>query len=191
MRDPYIYENGILVNKFRCETKDELDEQEKWFTTSRIIEITEKPIVGNFDLIHLQKIHAYIFQDVYAWAGELRTVTITKGNTMFCPVENINSYSKTIFKQLKEANYLKQLNTEAFCQQGAYYLGEVNMIHPFREGNGRSQRLFFQYLAKKAGYELNFKDITAKQMQKASIRSAAIDNKGFYEIFKKAIAPKK
>lgn len=83
MRDPYISENGVLLNKLHCRTQEELQEQEKWFSVSRIIELLENPVKGSFDLKHLQEIHRYIFQDVYPWAGEIRTVTIAKRNTLF------------------------------------------------------------------------------------------------------------
>lgn len=102
-------------------------------------------------------------------------------------MENIVSYSEALFKQLKNDHYLRGLDMCAFCQKGAYYFGEINMIHPFREGNGRTQRVFLQFLAKAAGYLLDFKSLTVRQMENASIRSASVDNKGFYDILKKSV----
>lgn len=191
MKDPYTDENGVLRNKLHCKNQTELEELEKMLTLSRIVELQEKPIKGNYDLKHLQKIHEYIFQDIYEWAGQLRTVVISKGQTLFCPTENIESYGQTIFEQLKEDKNLRGMDMYDFCKKGAYYLGEINMIHPFREGNGRTQREFMKSLAQNAGYELNFKYITEKQMKEASIRSATIDSKGLYEILKKSITLQK
>lgn len=191
MRDPYTDENGILRNKLQCQTQSELDELEKMLTFTRIVELQEDPVKGNYDLDHLKKIHQYIFQDIYEWAGKLRTVDISKGQTMFCPTENIESYGQTIFEQLKKDKYLKEMDMYDFCKKGAYYLGEINMIHPFREGNGRTQREFMKSLAQNAGYELNFKYITEKQMKAASIRSATTDSKGLYDILKNSITNQK
>jgi Protein involved in cell division len=191
MRDPYINENGVLKNKLQCETKEELEETEKILAIARIIELNENPIRGNYDLKHLQKIHEYIFQDVYEWAGEIRIINIAKGNTLFCPVENIEIYSQTVFDQLEKDKYLKNETEYDFCKKGAEYLGEINMIHPFREGNGRTQREFIKLLGQDAGYEINFKYIKEKQMKEASIRSVTTDNKGFYEILKKSITVKR
>ena len=190
MGDPYADKNGVLFNKLSCDDGEILKQQERIYTASRIIELSEKPIDGNFDLKHLQAIHQYVFQDVYSWAGDLRNVAISKGNTMFCPVENIVSYSQIVFDELKAEEWLRQENMCTFCKKGAYYFGEVNMIHPFREGNGRTQRLFFQQLADAAGYSLDFRKITTKQMLNAAIRSAKVDNNGFYEILANSIALK-
>ena len=191
MKDPYINENGVLRNKLHCTNQTELEELEKMLTLLRIVEIQEKPIKGKYDLKHLQKIHEYIFQDIYEWAGKLRTVDISKGETLFCPTENIESYGQTIFEQLKVDKNLQGMDVYNFCKKGAYYLGEINMIHPFREGNGRTQREFMKSLAQNAGYELNFKYITEKQMKDASIRSATIDSKGLYDILKNSITNQK
>jgi len=191
MKDPYINENGVLRNKLHCTNQTELEELEKMLTLLRIVELQEKPIKGNYDLKHLKKIHEYIFQDIYEWAGKLRTVDISKGETLFCPTENIESYGQTIFEQLKVDKNLQGMDVYNFCKKGAYYLGEINMIHPFREGNGRTQREFIKILAQEAGYEINFKYITEKQMKEASIRSATIDSKGLYEILKKSITLQK
>ena len=85
------------------------------------------------DIKHLQAIHRYIFQDVYDWAGKVRTVDIAKGN-MFCNVRFISGQADEIFTKLKEEKYLAGLDEETFIKRLAYYFSEINALHPFREG---------------------------------------------------------
>jgi cell filamentation protein len=130
---------------------------------------------GNFDLPHLQKIHKYIFQDVYDWAGKLRTVQIEKG-TVFCPAQNMEGFAEDISKLIKRQNYLKNMDKETFCRNAGHILGEINALHPFREGNGRTQREFMRQLAIKAGWKLNFANISREDMISASIAAFSGEN---------------
>lgn len=80
----YCYPGSIVLkNKMGIRDMEQLHETERKLTMLRILELLDKPVRGAFDLRHLQAIHAYIFRDVYDWAGELRKVDIAKGN-MFC-----------------------------------------------------------------------------------------------------------
>lgn len=145
----YCYPNSnVLVNKLGIKDKDKLSVIERKLTMLRLLELFEKPIYGKFDLRHLQSIHGYIFQDVYEWRGKIRTVDIAKGN-MFCNVKFIESQAKNIFSNLRNDKYLEGLCREDFISKLAYYFSEINALHPFREGNGRSQREFIRMLALK------------------------------------------
>lgn len=121
---------------------------------------------------HLQKIHKFLFEDIYSWAGELRHVNISKGN-QFCLAQNLESYAESIFAKLKSDNYL--VGVDNIAHKLAYYLSEINVLHPFREGNGRTQRLFIEYLALNAGYRVDFSDVTPEEMIIASAESFAYD----------------
>lgn len=127
----YCYPNSfILINKLGIKNGKALNEAEREITTIRISQITENPIKGNFDLKHLQAIHRFIFRDIYSWAGQLRTVNIAKGN-QFCNCIYIESGSKPTFDKLKKENYLIGTSQDDICEKLAYYLGEINVIHPF------------------------------------------------------------
>ena len=147
---------AVLKNKAGITDQDLLDEYEGDFTAIRLLELTQNPIQGSFDLAHLCKIHSYLFQDVYEWAGEVRSVDIIRGDSRFCNVRQIQSYSHTIFSALSAEKYLVNLEPTVFANRLAHYLSEVNAIHPFREGNGRVQRLFISQLAEHAGYSLDY-----------------------------------
>ena len=137
-----IPDSTVLKNKAGITDQKLLDEFEGDFTAIRLLELTQNPVKGSFDLTHLCKIHKYLFQDIYDWAGEIRSVDITRGESRFCNVRHIQSYSKTIFRNLATEKYLVKLEPKIFAIRLAHYLSEINAIHPFREGNGRVQRLF-------------------------------------------------
>lgn len=108
---------------------------------------------GAFDTKHLQAIHWHIFQDVYSWAGEVRTVNISKSGDFFGLNQYIVSTLDKTFADLQRERYLGRLSLlTAFCNRAAHYFGEINAIHPFREGNGRTQREFIRQLALRNGY---------------------------------------
>jgi cell filamentation protein len=146
----------VLKNKAGITDQNLLDEFEGDFTTLRIIELSEQAIDGDFDLDHLCKIHAHIFQDVYDWAGMVRTVDIVRGDSRFCNARLIASYANKVFTTLKDENHLRRLGASPISQRLAHYLSEINAIHPFREGNGRVQRLFIAQLAEQAGFALDY-----------------------------------
>jgi len=147
---------AVLKNKAGITDQYQLDEYEGDFTAIRLLELTQNPVEGSFDLAHLCEIHQYLFQDVYDWAGEIRTVDIIRGDSRFCNVRHIQTYSNTVFSALATEKYLVNLEPKVFSNRLAHYLAELNAIHPFREGNGRVQRLFISQLAEQAGYSLDF-----------------------------------
>jgi len=147
---------AVLKNKAGITDQEQLDEFEGDFTAIRLLELTQNPVEGSFDLAHLCKIHEYLFQDVYEWAGGVRTVDIIRGDSRFCNVRHIQSYSNTVFSALAAEKYLVNLEPKVFANRLAHYLSEINAIHPFREGNGRVQRLFISQLAEQTGYSLDY-----------------------------------
>lgn len=168
MQDPYCYPGtNVLKNKLGIRDDAELMDEERNFTNLREEELLRSQIRGKFDLKHLQKIHQYLFQDIYDWAGKIRTVDIAKGN-LFCKVELIKPQAEIIFDGLKSEKYLRGLNVKDFTERLAYYLGEINALHPFREGNGRAEREFIRELAFQNGYFLAFKDVKKEELIEAS-----------------------
>jgi cell filamentation protein len=131
----------------------------------------ENPIRGSFDSDHLRHIHKYVFQDVYAWAGEFRSVQIAKGNSSFARPEHIRAELQKLFHQLAGEQYLRGNDSKGFCQLAAHYLGEINALHPFREGNGWAQREFIRELAVESGYEIAWDLVTQDEMFAASVAS--------------------
>jgi cell filamentation protein len=186
----YCYpDSDVLINKLDIRDLEELHVFERKLTMLRLLELMDKPVSGKFDFKHLQAIHQYIFQDIYDWAGKVRTVDIAKGN-MFCNVKFIDSQADEIFTKLKAEKYLAGLDEETFVKRLAYYFSEINALHPFREGNGRSQREFIRSLALKNGYFIYFDRVTGDEMLSASQKSFLCDYTEMEEVFRKCIQKK-
>lgn len=173
MDSKYCYPGtDVLINKFGIHNANELHNLERQITSARAMELEYTPVQGKYDLAHLQQIHKRLLGDLYSWAGQIRDVRIAKGN-MFCYPEYIRPMADEIFTRLLGDKHLKNLKRTAFIEQLAYYMGEVNALHPFREGNGRTQRIFFTQLAREAGYNLNLARIDKSQLLQADIASMA------------------
>lgn len=166
--DTYCYPGtDVLRNKAEITNAEDLDAFEGELSTLRSIEILENPIAGQFDLAHLQRIHLALFQDVYDWAGKIRTVDISRGNSRFANVRFIESAANDIFNKLARENWLRGLDVTALSKRLAHYLSEINALHPFREGNGRVQRIFISQLSQSAGYQLDYSDLEQEQIYQA------------------------
>ena len=171
-KDHYLDpDTGVLRNNLGIHDAAILEQHEADYAAARSYELAQRPIEGNFDLAHLRAIHRHLFGDVYDWAGELRDVDVTKGDSFFAHHTHIESAAKAIFEQLAQENHLAGLEAAAFSERAAHYLGEINALHPFREGNGRAQREFINHLAYKNGYFIAWSAISAPDMLRASIES--------------------
>ena len=163
--DTYCYPGtDVLRNKAEITNAEDLDAYEGELSTLRSIEILENPVAGQFDLAHLKRIHLALFQDVYDWAGKIRTVDISRGNSRFANVRFIESAANDIFNKLARENWLKGLDADALSKRLTHYLSEINALHPFREGNGRVQRIFISQLSQSAGYQLDYSDLEQEQI---------------------------
>lgn len=168
-KDPYVYPHtDVLRNMQDIRDGDELEEFEARLTFLRGLQLASDLIVGEYDLAHLQAFHRYLFAGLYEWAGALRTVVLAKTD-LFCLPEHIESYGTEIFSKLAEENGLRDLDRELFIDRLAHYLGDVNALHPFRDGNGRAQRAFFAQLAADAGYRLNWQFVDLQHNTHASM----------------------
>ena len=130
----------ILVNKFDIQDEIKLNEIESILSSARYAEWLNTPRSAIFDFNHYKAIHRFLFSDLYDWAGEVRTVNISKKGTQFTPAESIEQQAELIFKRLKERNYFKGLSHGEFVQEIVDFYCITNVLHPFREGNGRTQR---------------------------------------------------
>lgn len=167
--DDYCYPGTtVLKNKLDLRNAGELADFEAEVSDTRSDE--EAPD-GNLDFTHFKAIHRHLFQDVYDWAGEIRTVRMSKESSMFCYPENIESEAKKLFARLKQNEFLKGLSTEAFAEKSAHFLSDLNAIHAFREGNGRTQLSFFLLLADQAGHSIDLEEFDPDAFLAAMITS--------------------
>ena len=187
--DPYIDENGVLINKKGIKDEFELDRVERASSYMKALDLDRNPIKGKFDLKHLQDIHKHLFGDIYPFAGKIRDGYLQKGQQDFTMGYRIIPQAEKLFTQLKNEQFLKKTEPAKIAGRLAYYMGEINAIHPFREGNRRAQRIFISQLAKEAGFELTFSKSTQEEMINASIQAHRCDYKGLESIIEKGLTP--
>ncbi|ECP6166000.1 cell filamentation protein Fic [Campylobacter coli] len=180
-----LFKRLITDNKLGIKDEKLFDKESRKYTSQRIDELITSPIKGNFDYQHLKNIHKHIFQDVFHWAGKDRMEVGLHGNfgkyapngtiTNFVPGKELDKYSKIIFDELAKNNYLKNSkDLNHFAKNLAKFMGEINALHPFREGNGRTQRIFLNELAKNAGYKLDLNLISKHKMIHACVEASQL-----------------
>jgi cell filamentation protein len=171
--DPYVYPGtSILRNKLGITDPAFLDKQERTLVALRIRRNVPR---GAFDLTHLRAIHHHLFQDVYDWAGELRTVEISKGSQQFQFRQYLQTGMGDVHRRLVRARFLSGLGAEQFAAEAAAIIGDINYIHPFREGNGRTQLQYLKQLADRAGHPLDLARFDGPEWLSASVSSHAAD----------------
>lgn len=167
--DPYCYPGtNVLRNRLDLRDQVELDGFEGLITAQR----SEEPLPrGRLGYTHYRAIHHHLFQDVFEWAGRLRTVRIAKGGSVFCYPEHIDGAMRTLFNRLGTARLLRGLEPSDFATRAAQTLAELNAIHPFREGNGRTQLTYLTLLAARADHPLAIERMEPAAMLAAMVRS--------------------
>jgi cell filamentation protein len=150
----YTGKNGVLLNLANIENENILLAFESLKVSKRIEELFENPIkIKSTD--SLLTIHYHLFQDVYEWAGKTRTINISKNGKPFFNGERFNVAFQYIDSLIVEYKAIRKTDKQALSQKLAEILDHVNYLHPFREGNGRTQREFIRLLALEKGLALN------------------------------------
>lgn len=175
--NPYVdHRTGTYYNKVGALSADELKQRESDFVNVRLRELKASPVEGKFDLEHMKEIHRRLFQDVYEWAGQVRQnfdaakKDYEGGNAyVFAPSAQIGTEARRIFDKLSKDDQLQNLSRDEFVPQLARLHGELNHLHAFPEGNGRTQRLFLEQLAEKAGHPVDLSIGTEHRIIEASI----------------------
>jgi len=170
--DPYLDpETGILRNLIGARTRESLDDAEGSLSFARLVQLTDHPPRPTGDLTELRAIHRHLFQDLYDWAGQIRTVDIRKnveGAEYFLPSGMIERASAFAAGELHADGNLRGLDRERFIDRLAYHYDQVNYLHPFREGNGRVQRVFWNRIALAAGWQLDWRPVHGDVNDRAS-----------------------
>jgi cell filamentation protein len=184
--DPYCYPGtSVLKNRLNLQNQTELDQFETFITAQR----ADEPLPsGRLTFTHYRAIHRHLFQDVYTWAGRLRTVRISKGGSTFCYPEHINREMKRVFRKLSGTRNFRDLSRKDFARHAAHFLAELNAIHPFREGNGRTQLTFLTLLAERAHHPLALDRMDANAMLQAMIYSFSGDERSLADAIHSLIA---
>ena len=162
--DPYCYPGTDVLRNLRG-TRDQAELA--LFEALRVEQRRAEglPLIPSrgFGYGYYRRVHRHLFGDVYAWAGRIRTVRLTKVASTFCYPEHIHSEMGKLFAWLAAENWLADLPADRFAAKTAHFLAELNAIHPFREGNGRPQNAFLDLLASRAGHPLDMSRIDTEQ----------------------------
>jgi cell filamentation protein len=178
--DPYCWpQTNILRNRLEIRDQSALDEAENGLVNVRAIAGFPN---GRFSLTHYRACHRWLFGDVYDWAGNYRTVRLAKSQSVFCFPEHIDSQMRQLFGELKAQNFLRQSCRDAFVKRAAWFWSQLNAIHPFREGNGRTQTLFLANIALAGGWYLDLTRLAPKPTLSAMIASFKTGHGGPLEV---------
>lgn len=167
--DPYCYPGTtVLINRLDLRGQAELDAFETEVTGERGTQPLPR---GRLTYAHYRAIHRHLFQDVFAWAGQVRTVRIAKQGSAFCYPEHIDGEMRRLFRDLGQQRHFSGLDAATFAAGAAHFLAELNAIHPFREGNGRTQLAFLTVFAEYAGHPLALDRLQPRAVLSAMIAS--------------------
>lgn len=162
---------ACLINKFSIKDPQKLSELEAQITFAKAVMLDAEPIEGKFDFHHYKQIHQFLFCDLYDWAGQIRTTDISKKRTNFLRAQDISDVATRCFAKV-EQGFLDNLSFDAFASRVAELYHDINYIHPFRESNGRTQRIYFTQLIRAYGYDINFSEVDTDLLMIATIQAA-------------------
>lgn len=162
---------SVLINDRDIKDRDRLEAFERKLTQARLAQLQLHPIPGRFDFDHYLAIHEFLFRGIYPFAGQVRRENISKGAARFAACQFIESAAAELFRCLELEHHLRGASAEHFSARAAHHMGEINALHPAREGNGRTQREFVRTLALNAGFQLDWARLDKDELLLASIRS--------------------
>lgn len=165
----------VLINKLGITQQEQLSLAEQRIVTGIYTMLEARTKFQNVDFEFFKLLHKQLFYDLYEWAGSVRTINISKKGTVFCKAEDIERIGTIKFHNLAKQNYLKGMDKTAFLNELAELYHDLNMLHPFREGNGRTLRLFITLLVRNAGYNMNFDKCDPDLLMIATIKAAQGD----------------
>ena len=160
-----------LINKLGIRDETMLANAEASIVLAKASFLDQHPINGGYDFEHYKQIHHYLFCDLYDWAGEIRKVNVSKKGTSFVPADEIAACAAACFERLSGFSSIG-LSKHELAMEVADFYSTVNMLHPFREGNGRTQRIFFKQWIQHLGYALDLTNVDADEFMIATIQAA-------------------
>lgn len=169
--DPYLDPAlGILRNRVGASTRVELEAAEADLVAARTVQLLDHRLVKpTRDAEEIQGLHRHLFQDLFEWAGNFRVIDMRRGDgDYFAPCAMVAALVDNIAVNLFEIDNLRGLNRTDFVSMLAKFYDELNFAHPFREGNGRTQRLFWSRLAFDAGWIVNWQSVKGDELNEVS-----------------------
>ncbi len=185
-QDPYCYPGTqVLRNRLQLHEAQILAQAERDLTEIAASQLDFAPPPYGFD--YLKRLHHILFRDLYEWAGQIRTVDISKGGTHFCTVNRVEPEAIKIFEAMAHDAWFEGYGREQLIEVAAPCYGDLNMIHPFREGNGRAQRILFEHLIINVGFEVNWWAVKEDEWIAANVDAVICDYRALLRVFDQCI----
>lgn len=185
-QDPYCYPGSTtLKNRLGLLDDGLLSQAERDLSSIAANEIDFSP--PPYALSTLQHIHRRLFADLYDWAGELRSVDISKGFTRFCNIQRMVPEAEKLFAGLRQAQWFENHQRADLVKSVAQMFGDLNVIHPFREGNGRAQRILFEHIIINTGHEISWWAAESDEWVRANIDAVTCNYGALESIFERCI----
>ncbi len=185
-QDPYCCPgSSILKNRLGLLDDALLSEAEREMSSVAANEIDFS--LPPYDLSYLQRIHQRLFADLYDWAGELRSIDIAKGSTRFCNIHRMEPEAGKLFERLRKAQWYEGCERAELVRLVAKLFGDLNVIHPFREGDGRAQRILFEHIIINAGHQISWWAVEPDEWVQANIDAVVCDYRALESIFERCI----
>ncbi len=164
----YLLEHNLLgISSLKT-----LYQAEKEITLQKSLMLEKEPIGAGFSYEHLKKIHHFLFEDIYDFAGrdrcELGIEFLGKGKSRFILGSEIPKWSEIIFNELEQKCFFTNYSESMLLEGVVMLFADINALHPFREGNGRVQRIFIKQLVQTLGYDLDFSKVSQLENEYAS-----------------------
>lgn len=161
----------VLINKLNIKNQKQLDDTERSYVTFTYTDLEKNTEFKNVDFEFYKSLHYRLFSEIYDWAGKIRTINISKKGAVFSDCKSIESTGNAKFNRLKKLNYLQNMNFSEFLDELTELYNDLNILHPFREGNGRTLRLFITLLVRNAGFDISFSDCDGDFLMIATIKA--------------------
>lgn len=183
----YCYpDSHVLKNRLNIRDHAELKQAEEEFVAVKQLVLLQDPIKGRFTMNHLLRIHRFLFEDVYPFAGRLRREQISKGDTLFYPPDLIERELRRVFREIHEREMLCEKELQAQLRNLSHVMAELNIIHPFREGNGRSIRELIRCMALMYGLFINWGNTNRDALMDAAVASVD-DDMAFCDVLQQCL----
>lgn len=183
----YCYpDSNVLKNKLNIRDAEELKQAEEEFVAVKQLVLLQEPIEGRFTKAHLLRIHRFLFEDVYPFAGNLRREQISKGDTLFYPPDLIDRELRRVFRDIHEKAMLHEKDPRTQVRNLSYVMANLNIIHPFREGNGRCIRELIRCMALEYGLLINWGNADRDLLINAAVASVD-DDMAFCDVLQQCL----